>query len=219
MLVTMVSGASASGASTSVSFVQGTTFDTGKVASTIVSLTKPVNAGDLLVGWFAQYAVAGSVTVSDNVNGTWTRAPSSVQFGGSKGDIALYYLAGAKAAAGGIAITVSASAAANFQGTVAEYSGVAASGPLVGMAVARGSSSAVNSGATSSVPAGQLVYAAEVTGVSPVRCRPRAAAEESPTPNGRARPAGRRSRRTSPAARPAPRPEPPRWPRVPTGTR
>jgi hypothetical protein len=167
MLVTMVSGASASGASTSVSFVQGTTFDTGKVASTIVSLTKPVNAGDLLVGWFAQYAVAGSVTVSDNVNGTWTRAPSSVQFGGSKGDIALYYLAGAKAAAGGIAITVSASAAANFQGTVAEYSGVAASGPLVGMAVARGSSSAVNSGATSSVPAGQLVYAAEVTGVSP----------------------------------------------------
>jgi hypothetical protein len=167
MLITMLSGAPASGASTSVSFVQGTAFSTAKVTSTTVSLTKPVLAGDLLVGWFAQYAVAGSVQVSDNVNGAWTRAPSSEQFSGSKGDIALYYLAGAKAAASGITITVSASAAAYFQGAVAEYSGVAATGPLVAMAVARGSSSAVNSGATGSVPAGQLVYAAEVTGVSP----------------------------------------------------
>jgi hypothetical protein len=146
MLVTMLSGAPASGASTSVAFVQGTAFSTGKVTSTTVSLTKPVNAGDLLVGWFAQYAVSGNVQVSDSVNGAWTRASGSEQFSGSKGDIALYYLAGAKGAAGGITITVSASAAADFQGTVAEYSGVAASGPLVGMAVARGSSTAVNSG-------------------------------------------------------------------------
>ena len=166
MLVPMLSGAPASGASTSVSFVQGTAFSTGKVTSTTVSLTKPVPAGDLLVGWFAQYAVAGHVQVSDNVNGAWTRASSSEQFGG-QGDIALYYLAGSKAAAGGITITVSAPSAAYLEGTVAEYSGVATSGPLVAMAVARASSTAVNSGATSSVPAGQLVYAAEVTGVSP----------------------------------------------------
>ena len=163
----MLAAAPPSGASTSVSFVQGTAFSTAKLTSTTVSLTKPVQAGDLLVGWFAQYAVAGNVQVSNNVNGAWTRASGSEQFGGTKGDIALYYLAGSKAAAGGLTITVSASAAAYFQGAVAEYSGVAASGPLVAMAVARGSSSAVNSGATSSVPAGQLVYAAEVTGVSP----------------------------------------------------
>ena len=57
-----------------------------------MSLTKPVQAGDLLVGWFAQYAVSGNVQVSDNVNGAWTGASGSEQFG-SKGDIALYYLA------------------------------------------------------------------------------------------------------------------------------
>ena len=166
LLVTMLSGAAASGAAASVSFVQGTTFDTGKLTSTTVSLTKSVAAGDLLVGWFAQYASSGQVQVSDKVNGAWTRASSSEKFG-SQGDIALYYLAGSKAAAGGITITVSASTATYLQGTVAEYSGVAASGPLAGMAVSRGTGTAVNTGATGSMPAGQLIYAAEVTGVSP----------------------------------------------------
>jgi hypothetical protein len=166
LLVTMLSGAPASGAAASVSFVQGTTFDTGKLTSTTVSLTKSVAAGDLLVGWFAQYASSGQVQVSDKVNGAWTRASSSEKFG-SQGDIALYYVAGSKAAAGGITITVSASTTTYLQGTVAEYSGVAASGPLAGMAVSRGTSTAVNTGATGSMPAGQLIYAAEVTGVSP----------------------------------------------------
>jgi Phosphoesterase family len=154
--------------SSSVAFVQGTTFDhSGSSTSLAVSLSQPVNAGDLLVGWFAQYDASGDVQVSDNVNGAWTRAPDSLQFGGTSGDIALYYLAGSKAAASGLTITVSASSGADFQGTVAEYSGVAAASPLGAMAVARGDSTAVNSGATTSVPAGQLVYAAELTGVSP----------------------------------------------------
>ena len=77
MLVAMLSGASASGAATSVSFVQGTSFGTQQLISTTVSLTKPVQAGDLLVGWFAQYAASGNVQVSDNVNGAWTRASGS----------------------------------------------------------------------------------------------------------------------------------------------
>ena len=167
MLAALLSVAPASGASASVSFVQGTTFDTGKLTSTTVSLGQPVQAGDLLVGWFAQYAVSGNVQVSDSVNGAWTRASGSEKFGGSSGDIALYYLAGSKAAAGGLTITVSASTAAYLQGAVAEYSGVAASSPLGAVAVSRGTSTAVNTGATMSVAAGQLVYAAEVTGVSP----------------------------------------------------
>ena len=50
MLLSMLSGAPASGASTSVSFVQGTAFSTAKVTSTTVSMSKPVSAGDLLVG-------------------------------------------------------------------------------------------------------------------------------------------------------------------------
>jgi hypothetical protein len=53
LLVSMLSGAPASGASTSVAFVQGTAFSTAKVTSTTVSMSKPVLAGDLLVGWSA----------------------------------------------------------------------------------------------------------------------------------------------------------------------
>ena len=218
MLVTMLSGAPASGASTSVSFVQGTTFDTGKLTSTTVSLGQPVQAGDLLVGWFAQYAVSGQVQVSDNVNGAWTRAPGSEQFG-SSGDIALYYLAGSKAAASGITITVSASAAAYLQGTVAEYSGVAASSPLAAVAMARGASTAVNTGPTTSVPAGQLIYAAELTGVSPGAVPGPGSSvgvtytERASTSSGSAF----EEDITSGAA--GPRPAPPPWPRAPTGTR
>ena len=115
-----------------------------------------MNAGDLLVGWFAQWGSAGDVQVSDNVNGTWTRAPDTEQFG-SSGDIALYYLAGSKAAAGGITITVSATAGADFQGAVAEYSGVATSNAFGLMSVSSGNSTGVNSGATTPVVAGQLV--------------------------------------------------------------
>src|SRR5450755_3977568 len=43
-------------ASPSASYVQGSLFDTGSpTASLTVTLSKPVQAGDLLVGWFAQY--------------------------------------------------------------------------------------------------------------------------------------------------------------------
>ncbi len=166
LLVMLVGVASAGSASASVAFVQGTSFDNASGAASVsVALSQPVNAGDLLVGWFAQWGSAGDVQVSDNVNGTWTRAPDTEQFG-SSGDIALYYLAGSKAAAGGITITVSATAGADFQGAVAEYSGVATSNAFGLMSVSSGNSTGVNSGATTPVVAGQLVYAAEVTGVS-----------------------------------------------------
>ena len=166
LLVMLVGVASAGSASASVAFVQGTSFDNASGAASVsVALSQPVNAGDLLVGWFAQWGSAGDVQVSDNVNGTWNRAPDTEQFG-SSGDIALYYLAGSKAAAGGITITVSATAGADFQGAVAEYSGVATSNAFGLMSVSSGNSTGVNSGATTPVVAGQLVYAAEVTGVS-----------------------------------------------------
>ncbi|MGI8446607.1 MAG: hypothetical protein ACR2MP_05355, partial [Streptosporangiaceae bacterium] len=148
--------------------MQGTGFDdSGLSPSVPVSLSRPVDGGDLLVGWFAQYGAAGHVRVSDNVNGAWTRAPDSEQFGGARGDIALYYLAASKAAAGGITITVSASSGADFQGSAAEYSGAGASSQLSAMAVSRGWGTTVQTNASSPVPSGQLVYAAEVTGVSP----------------------------------------------------
>ena len=116
----LVGVASAGSASASVAFVQGTSFDNASGAGMgVFALSQPVNAGDLLVGWFAQWGSAGDVQVSDNVDGTGSRAPDTERFG-SSGDIALYYLAGSKAAAGGITITVSATAGAGFQGAVAQ---------------------------------------------------------------------------------------------------
>src|SRR5205814_8134894 len=54
-------------------FVQGGAASTGsRVSSYSLTLTEPVQAGDLLVGWFSQSGVSGQVRVSDNVNGLWT---------------------------------------------------------------------------------------------------------------------------------------------------
>jgi hypothetical protein len=147
--------------------VQGNSFGTAPLTSTVVSLTQPVQAGDLLVGWFAQYNASGHVQVSDNVNGTWTRAPASLAFQNDGGDIALYYLSNAKASTGGLQITVSASSATYLDGTVAEYSGVAQAGALDQVVAARGVGTSVNTGSTASVPAGELVYSAVITGQPP----------------------------------------------------
>ena len=144
--------------------MQGNWFATSPLTSTTVSLTQPVKAGDLLVGWFSQYGASGQVQVSDNVNGAWTRAPSSLAFQNDGGDIALYYLANTKASASGVQITVSASSATYLDGTVAEYSGVALAGPLDQVVAARGVGTSVNAGSTASVPAGELVYSAVITG-------------------------------------------------------
>ena len=131
------------------------------------TLSRPVHAGDLLVGWFAQFNVAGQVTVSDNLNGAWTRAPGSLTFQSDTGDIAMYYLPNSKASPSGLTITVSAPTPAYLQGTAAEYSGMAVAGPLDQVASARGVGTAVNTGSTPSVPAGELVYSANLTGSAP----------------------------------------------------
>jgi len=76
----------------------------------------------------------------------------------------MYYLANTKASASGVQITVSASSATYLDGTVAEYSGVALAGPLDQVVAARGVGTSVNAGSTAAVPAGELVYAAVITG-------------------------------------------------------
>jgi chitodextrinase len=130
-------------------------------------MSSPVRVGDLLVGWFAEYNAAGQVQVSDNVNGAWTRAPGSTAFQNDTGDIALYYVANTKAAPGGLTVTATASAAAYFQGTVAEYSGVAAAGPLDQIVSSRNVGTAVDTGPTAAVPAGELVFSSLITGGNP----------------------------------------------------
>src|SRR5437867_300533 len=146
-------------------FVQGAAFSTGSRVSTLaVTLTGAVAQGDLLVGWFGQYNAPEQVQVSDDVNGTWTRAPAAQTFLDDTGDIALYYRENSQAAPAGITITVSVSSTAYLQGAVADYSGVALAGSLDQIAAARAVGTAVDTGATAAVDAGELVFAALVTG-------------------------------------------------------
>src|SRR5882724_7922621 len=177
---------------TAPTFVQGTAFSTGsRVVTTTVTLTSPVAGGDLLVGWFSQYDVPGQVEVSDNVNGAWTRAPGSLHFLDDTGDIALYYRENSQGAPSGMTITVSASSAAYLQGTVADYSGVALAGSLDQIVTARGQGTVVDTGASAAVDAGELVFAALVTGGSPGSVTPGSSLSvpytaRAQTPNGSA---------------------------------
>jgi hypothetical protein len=140
--------------------------------STDVPLTGALGGGDLLVGWFSQYNAAGTIGVSDSVNGAWTRAPGSETFGTAGGDIALYYVQNSAASPAGVTITVSASAPAYLEGAVGEYAGVATAGAPDQVAIGVGLGTAVDSGPTGPVAAGDLVFSALVTGGSPGTATP-----------------------------------------------
>jgi hypothetical protein len=129
-------------------------------------LSGPLRAGDLLVGWFGQFDAPGTVQVSDSANGAWIRG-ASLTFGNGGGDIALYYVQNSAASSFGVTVTVSASAPTFLEAAASDYSGVAMSGALEQVAVARGVGTTVDSGATAAVSAGQLVVGGIVTGGSP----------------------------------------------------
>ena len=148
--------------------VQGASVSTAsQLTSTTVTLSSPVHAGDLLVGWFGQYNSSGQVKVSDSVNGAWTRSTASTTFSSGSGDIALYYVQNTAPAPNGLTITITATSATYLEGAVGEYSGVATSGAVDQLAVAKGNSTAPDSGATGSVAAGDLVVGGIITGGSP----------------------------------------------------
>jgi chitodextrinase len=152
----------------SAQFVEAGVAGTGtQVTSTTITFTTPVAAGDLLVGWFGQYNSSGQVSVSDNINGAWTRSGASTTFGSGSGDIALYYAQNSAAAPSGLTITITSTAATYLEGAAAAYSGVATTGALDQTAVAKGNSTAVDSGPTASVGAGELVVGGVITGGSP----------------------------------------------------
>src|SRR5881296_1827538 len=147
-------------------FVQGVAASpAGRLSSYSLTLTEPVAAGDLLVGWFSQFDVPGQVRVSDNVNGPWTRSVSTTWSG--TGDIALYYRQNSAAAPSGLRITVSASASAYLQEAIADFRHVATVGALDLAVVAQGVGNHASVGPTSSIPAGELVVAAVITGGQP----------------------------------------------------
>jgi chitodextrinase len=152
----------------SAHWVQGGAVSTGgRVTSVTIQISSPVSAGDLLVGWFGQYDSSGQVQVSDNVNGAWTRSSASTTWSNGGGDLALYYLPNSAAAPSGLTITISAANATFLQGAAGEYSGVATTGALDQVAVAKGNSATVDSGPTASVAAGDLVVGAIITGGNP----------------------------------------------------
>ncbi len=137
-----------------------------KVTSTTIPLTGAVHAGDLLVGWFGQYDSAGRVLVSDNINGAWTRS-SSTTFSSGAGDIALYYVQNSVASPVGVTVTIAATTATYLEGAASDYSGVAKAGALDQVVAAKGLGTAVDSGATGAVGAGELVVGGIITGGSP----------------------------------------------------
>lgn len=152
----------------SAHWTQGGAVSTGtQVSSVTIKLNSPVGAGDLLAGWFGQYNSSGQVTVSDNVNGAWTRSSASTTFGSGSGDIALYYLQNSAAAPAGLTITITATSATYLEAAAADYSGVATANALDQVAVAKGNSATPDSGPTVSVGAGELVVGAMLTGGSP----------------------------------------------------
>ena len=149
-----------------IHWIQAGTVGTGGTAtSTTLSLTGAVHAGDLLVGWFGQYNSTGQVKVSDNVNGTWTRGASEPW--SSSGDLALYYVQNSAAAVSGLTITIAASTATYLEAAASDYSGVARTGALDQAVVAKGTSTAADSGATAATAAGDLVVGGVITGGSP----------------------------------------------------
>jgi chitodextrinase len=140
-------------------FVQGGVVTTGSRLTTVTLTLGPVARGDLLVGWFGQYDSTGQVSVSDSVNGAWTRSASTTWHGGTApGDIALYYFANSAAAATSLTVTITSPNPTYLQASAAEYSGVAAVSPLDQVIVAKGSGTTADSGLTAAVSAGELVY-------------------------------------------------------------
>lgn len=148
-------------------FVQGVSASTGtRVASMTMTLSKAVEAGDLLVGWFGQYDAPGQVTVSDAVDGAWTRLQGE-PFSHSSGDVALYYVKTKAALPAGSTVSVAAGAPTYLQAAVGDYWGSAAAGVVAASSVASGNGTSADSGATGSVAAGSLVFAALITGGAP----------------------------------------------------
>jgi parallel beta-helix repeat protein len=138
-------------------FVQGKVVTTGSRVTTTTVTLGAVAQKDLLVGWFGQFDSTGHVSVSDNVNGAWTRSASTT-WSGTAGDIALYYFANSAAAPGGLTITITATNATYLQGGPAEYSGVAIANPLDQVVIAKGTGTSADSGLTAATGSGELVY-------------------------------------------------------------
>ncbi len=117
-----------------------------------VGYSANVAAGDLLVG---QFRTTGTTSVSDSLNGSWTKAVETTSEGVTH---SIWYRA--NAGAGKTTVTVGAGSSGSIRAVLGEYSGVAKSGALDQTACNQGKTTSVTTGATASVGAGDLLYAA-----------------------------------------------------------
>lgn len=150
-----------------IGFIQSASTSTGsRVLSTTISLPTAISSGDLLVGWFGQFDGSGQLSVSDNINGSWTRIAGTT-FSGGTGDVSLFYKENSLVAASGVTVTVTAGSSTFIQGGASVYRGMLTSGSFINNAVAKAVSAAVNSGSTASDPAGSLAFSGIITGGTP----------------------------------------------------
>ena len=97
-----------------------------------LTLTRPVAAGDLLTGLFAEWDATGQVAGLRQPEWNLDTRGSSTHYSSGKGDIALYYRASSSGSTTGLVITISASGNTYLYSSAAEYSGHSdklASGP------------------------------------------------------------------------------------------
>jgi hypothetical protein len=152
--------ASASGGGTSITLMQHTSKDAGTTSSS--TLTFPSN--NTASNWIAVSIRAGTAneifTVTDTNGNTYRKA---IQFNltVSGGTIGIFY---AENIAGGAnTVTVSDTALATLRFAILEYSGVATSGSLDGVAVTQGNSASPNSGSVTTTANGDLLLGSIMT--------------------------------------------------------
>jgi hypothetical protein len=141
-----------------IMFVQSSV-QTGNGTSLATSYRLSVQAGDFLVAIFRVNS-GGAVSVSDNLNGAWTRAPVTNPYD------SIWYLPKAKAGITTVGLTTNSSG--QLRAVVAEYSGVATSSPFDSGACNSGSSATVTTGNTASIAAGELVFAGAGSSSNPI---------------------------------------------------
>lgn len=144
-------------ADAAIAHIQTASINAGSVSSQPLAFGSNVTAGSLLV-CALRYATGGqTVSVSDNVNGSWgARKAVMIQTTDGNGTTELWIFE--NAASGATTVTVSYGVAAILRFAISEFSGAATAGAFDTSAGAEGTSNALASGAITPSANGALLY-------------------------------------------------------------
>ena len=152
--------ASTSGGGTSITLIQHTSKDAGTTSSSTLTFASNNTASNWIAVSIRAGAANETFTVTDTNGNTYRKA---IQFNVtvSGGTIGIFY---AENIAGGAnTVTVSDTAVATLRFAILEYSGVATSGSLDGVAMTQGNSASPNSGSGTTTANGDLLLGAIMT--------------------------------------------------------